>query len=119
MEKYLSMPKEGAEIIEISDLGVANDDLPKAELAISDVTVVGALLHSYYACVACGGKVEQASNNLYKCTKCHLEQLLQSCGSHVSSTLHLSSGSQYFNLTAFKNVLASTYYSSQLYNQPA
>ena len=38
----------------ISDLGdVANDDLPKAELAISDVTCFTSFL---YACVACGGK---------------------------------------------------------------
>lgn len=101
------MPKEGAEINEISDIGeVADDDLPADESVLSNATVVGAVIHSYYKCIACDSKVEPLGE-LYKCSKCQLEQLGKSCAPHLSSTLHLCSGTQYYHLTAFKNILTS------------
>ena len=57
-DKNLSIPKEGAHIIEIVDIGtVAQDDLPDDTTTVSNVKIQGARMTSYVSCVACNSKV--------------------------------------------------------------
>ena len=75
-EKYLSMPKEGGEIMKIEDMGcVAPDDLPDDITTLSKVKIEGARVMAYSSCVACKSKVETtAEESISKCTKCELDQ---------------------------------------------
>ena len=68
MEKYLSLPKEGAVLAEISDIGeVAEDDLADEYTTIADAEVVGVVsINSYLACIACKCKVETTNEKLGK-----------------------------------------------------
>ena len=107
-EKYLSVPKEGAGIHEISDIGpVAEDDLPDETTEIMGVKIVGAVVTSYNACLACNAKVVPVNQDVNKCTKCDLEQLSNSTSSQASATLHLSVGCNHLTVNAFTNVLKS------------
>ena len=105
-EKYLSIPKEGSKITEIEDIGTVVDDLPDDSTTVSNVKILGALINSYTACVACNSKVMSSTDSgISKCTKCDLEQLTVSCSNQTSATLHIESGGQHFPLTAFTNIL--------------
>lgn len=59
--KYLTMPKEGANLDEIADIGeVAADDIPENVVTAHDVEVIGVqTLDSYPSCVACIAKSNQ------------------------------------------------------------
>ena len=106
-EKYLSVPKEGAEMREIDDIGpVAEDDLPDNTKEVTGVKIIGAVVNSYNACLACNSKVIPLNEELSKCTKCDLEQLNNS-NCKVSATLYVSIGCNFCSVNAFTDVLKS------------
>ena len=100
MEKYLSLPKEGAVLAEISDIGeVAEDDLADEYTTIADAEVVGVVsIDSYLACIACKCKVETTSEKLGKCTKCNVVQCSEHCMKQLSLKLIISAGAAYLTV---------------------
>ena len=94
---------------QIDDIGaVVEDDLPDDSTTVSGVKVMGALINSYTACVACKSKVvspDSTDSAISKCTKCELEQLTASCRNQTSATLHVATGGQHLPVTAFANNL--------------
>ncbi len=101
--KYLSMPKEGASIDKIEDIGsVADDDLPETDTTIRSAEVIGvASLDNYNACLSCKGKVDGLDDTLGSCTKCSMTQRLNKCKKQLRAKLYISSGEDYFTLQAF------------------
>ena len=81
--KYLSMPKEGANLDEIADIGeIAADDIPENVVTAHDVEVIGVqTLDSYPSCVACNSKVEPTltDDQIACCTKCNVVQCIDKC----------------------------------------
>ena len=71
-QKYLSMPKAGAEIIPIDDIGaVAEPAMTDAVLTeILNVEIIGApQLDTYKTCLKCKARVEPLTPPLGKCSK--------------------------------------------------
>lgn len=101
--KYLSMPKEGASIEQISDIGdVAEDDTTSLDVTIEGAKVIGvASLEDQHACLACKSKVNPVDDTIGACTKCDMHQLLDKCTKQLKTKLYIASGDQYFTLHAF------------------
>jgi len=99
---YLSMPKEGASLAELPDIGdVAEDDVGELCTTIVDAEVAGIIsLGLYSACIACRSKVTAITNKLGQCMKCNM---LQKCKKQLSAKLLIwhRSVSQFLTLQAF------------------
>ncbi len=100
--KYLSVPKDGATIEEIDDVGkVADNDGP------DDLTILGAevisvaKLEDYSACIRCKSKVEETKGKLGNCTRCNMQQRFDKCKKHLSTKIVVSSGQQYYTFNVF------------------
>ena len=93
--KYLSMPKEGTEIVEIDDIGDVAKDFGSSEeeiLVLQNVTVVGVpYLGSYKACLSCKARVEPQTPPLGKCSKvdCQMMQRYDLCAEQTTAKLML------------------------------
>ena len=79
--KYLSLPKEGAQIDDGGD--VAADDLPENGMTVFDAEVIGCTLDSYSASLGCKSKVKIMEDELGCCTKCGMEQRIDRCKKHL------------------------------------
>ena len=97
--KFLSMAKEGYEIISIEDIGetAINDELlqdDKEELKNAEIVGI-ASLEQYKSCLRCKARVEPASRGLGRCSKeeCLMLQKFDKCTSHTSAKLLVQSGS--------------------------
>ena len=102
----VQLPVDVSPGLKKQEITVAQDDLPDDTTTVSNVKIQGARMTSYVSCVACNSKVVPTpEENISKCTKCELDQLTSSCTTQVSATLHISTGSQFFSLTAFNNTL--------------
>lgn len=102
--KYLQIPKEGAEIVEIEDFTeVAEDDIPEDFQTISGTEVAGVVsLECFIACIACKGKVATSSDQIGSCSKCGMTQRLNHCSQTVRAKLLLTiPGGSYITLNAF------------------
>ena len=99
---YLSMPKEGATIVEIDNIGeVVEDSTGGSYETVEDAEVIGVQhLEAYPTCIACKHKVELKTETLGICIICNMHQRTEKC-QKKSAKLVLSSGTDYYNLTAF------------------
>ena len=105
-DKYLSLPRDGAMFEEVPDIGeVAEDDLPDDTVVIKHAKVAAATVTRYCSCVACNSKLEPIDNILSRCTKCDMQQLTDNNAQQTSANLLISSGAEYIQLSAFKEVL--------------
>ena len=113
VRNILSVPKEGAEMREIDDIGpVAEDDLPDNTKEVTGVKMIGAVVNSYNACLACNSKVILLNEELSKCTKCDLEQLNNS-NCKFSATFYVSIGCNFCSINAFTDVFKSIVWPGQ------
>ena len=101
--KYLSMPKEGATIVQIEDIGkVADADTAENYITITTAEVVGVQrLDMYSACLACKAKVSPTSEILGSCSKCDMVQRIDRCKKQLSVKLIIADGAEYITLNAF------------------
>ena len=103
LQKFLSLPKDGASIVPVEDIGdVANDDVAEQYTTINSAEVVGVMsLASYAACLQCKAKVEPTKPNLGCCTKCGMQQIVSRCKTQLNVKVILSSGDSYVTLNVF------------------
>ena len=90
--KYLNMPKSGADIIPIPDLGNVADPPPKEEntTTIKNVQIVGVpALHIYKACLQCKARVEPCTPPFGRCSKedCSMIQRYDLCTEQATAKL--------------------------------
>ena len=104
--KYLSMAKEGCEIVSIDDIGetVLNDEVlqdDKEELTDAEIVGVG-YLEKYKSCLRCKGRVEPVSKGIGRCFKdeCKMLQKYDKCTSYISAKLLFQSKSLVLSLYA-------------------
>ena len=94
------MPKEGATITEIQDMGeVAEDDLPIDSITIKGAVVVGVL--RVKKCIVCKGKVEGEDDNIGSCRRCVMQQCIESCKEELNVKSVINSGQKYHTLNEF------------------
>ena len=96
MKKFLSMPREGATIVPIEDIGKVEQESDSSEFEIvnclHDVQIVGVpQLHSYNACLQCKARVEPLTPPLCRRSKpdCGMIQRFDVCTSQVLAKLLL------------------------------
>ena len=92
--KYLTMVREGSEIIEIDDIGslVEGSEEEEELMEIKNVAIVGVpYLYSYKSCLQCKARVEPQTPPLGKCSKgeCKMMQRYDLCTEHTSAKLML------------------------------
>jgi len=92
--KYLTMAKEGSEIIPIEDRGrVAEKGERDDELwVINNVTVAGVpYFDTYKSCLQCKARVEPHTDRVGKCSKtdCMMMQRFDLCKQHTTAKLML------------------------------
>ena len=90
--KYLTMAKEGSEIIPIGDIGaVAEQGDRDDELwVINDVTVAGVpYFDTYKSCLQCKARLEPHTERLGKCSKYMMMQRIDLCAEHTTAKLML------------------------------
>ena len=91
--KFLSMAKEGCEIVSIEDIGetVLSDEVLQDNCEeMLDAEIVGvAYLEQYRSCLRCKARVEPASRGLSRCSKdeCKMLQKFDRCTSYISAEL--------------------------------
>ena len=110
MEKYLTIPKGGARIDIIEDIGqVCDDDLPPDNtITLEDAEVIGIQnLQAYTSCLACSAKLGDAEldGNMRKCSKCEMIQPIARCKRKVSARLFIEQRGEYYTLSAFDDIL--------------
>ena len=91
-KKYLSMPKDGSQIVSIDDIGaVDNESTSESErelLEIHNAQIIGVpQLDSYKACLTCKARVEPESPPLGRCSKCGMMQRFDMCPQQMSAKL--------------------------------
>ena len=94
--KFLSMPREGAEIIPIPDVGPidseSNSDSEWEVLEMFNVQITRVpQLDSYKACLSCKARVEPSSPPLGRCSKCTMLQRFDICPEQMSAKLMVMS----------------------------
>ena len=92
--KYLTMAKEGSEIVLIDDLGVVVEEGDRDDelWVIDDVTVGGVpYFDTYKSCLQCKARVEPHTERLGKCSKmeCMMTQRYDLCPQHTTAKLML------------------------------
>ena len=93
-KKYLNMPRSGAEIAAINDLGSISEAPPEEEqkTTIENVQVVGVpTLDMYKACLQCKARVEPLTPPFGKCSKrdCDMIQRYDLCTDQATARLLL------------------------------
>ncbi len=105
--KYISVPKNGATITKIEDIGdVDEEDLADNTFTVKDAEVIGVQsLGTYWACVACKSKVTPSTTGISSCSKCGLAQRTDHCKEELSAKLYTSTGNgaEYLTLNIFGN----------------
>ena len=91
-QKYLSMPRAGAVITPIDNIGdvvqPVSEDITSTE--IFNVEIIGVpQLDCYKACLKCKARVEPLTAHLGKCSKlgCAMMQRYDRCSNHLSAKL--------------------------------
>ena len=77
--KYLSVAREGTEIVSIADIGIVSEAVRDEHecTTINNVQVIGVpLLDKYRACLQCKARVEPLTPPLGKCTKADCQRRL-------------------------------------------
>ena len=92
--KYLTMAKEGSEIIPIEDIGAVAEQGDKDDelWVINNVTVAGVpYFDTYKSCLQCKARVEPHTDRLGKCSKmeCMMMQRFNLCPQHTTAKLML------------------------------
>ena len=90
--KFLSMPRDGAEIIPLPDVGPidteSDSDSEREVLETFNVQVTGVpQLDSYKACLGCKARVEPSSPSLGRCSKCAMLQRFDICPEQMLAKL--------------------------------
>ena len=90
--KYISVPKHGATISEIEDVGaVADDDLSEDFVTVTGAEVAGVMsLGIYCSCLNCKRKVNPTSGKLGMCTNCGMVQKIEHSKKQLSAKVVLS-----------------------------
>lgn len=91
-KKYLSIPKDGFEIIPIDDIGMVEDDTAEIveEKILKSVSIVGVKsLETYDACYSCSGRVTAKDGDLGCCNRCGSTQLLGHCKEQALARIHV------------------------------
>ena len=103
--KFLSVPREGASIAEVDDIGeVWEDHVAEEPITIHGAEVVAVLgLESYFACFVCKSKVEHTENKMGCCTKCGVPQCIDYCKKQLSAKLMMTSADAFVTLNGFGN----------------
>ena len=114
--KYLSMPREGSEIISIEDIGEVEDFIDTLEeqqqrRTLHDAQIIAVpYLDSYKGCIHCKARVEPISPLLGRCSKdgCLMSQRYDFCVKQCSAKLMMQHGrdKDVFTLHAFGNILS-------------
>ena len=102
-DKYLSMPKEGAQIKEIDDIGeVHEDDEAEQYITLTGVEVAAVVsLDTYLACLVCKSKIKPTTDQLGRCTKCDALQALKHCNKQWNAKLTFLAGADFLTLNVF------------------
>ena len=109
-KKFLSMGKEGSQIVSIEDIGDVVEDnelLDEPDEEIRDAQIVGvAELNTYKACLRCKARVEPSSP-LGRCSKseCAMLQRYDMCQDQLSARLMFLSKSKMVSLSAYGQVV--------------
>ena len=107
--KFLSMARDGSEIVSIPDIGeVLSDSDDDQNETITNVQIIGVLqLDSYKSCLRCKARVESTTPPLGRCTKsdCAMLQRFDICAPHMSAKLLLMSGINTYSLYAYGNII--------------
>lgn len=103
---FVSMAKEGCEIVHVEDIGetapdeeVLEDDYEE----LTDAEVVGVVyLEEYRSCLRCKARVEAAGGGFGRCSKeeCKMLQKYDKCTCHISTKLVFESKSTVMSLYA-------------------
>lgn len=114
--KYLSLPREGSQIIPIDDIGEVEevDDIEEQQRReIFDAQIIAVpYLDTYKSCIRCKARVEPLSPPLGRCSKeeCLMSQRYDFCGDQCSAKLMLQcgqlQGKDVITLHAFGNILS-------------
>ena len=110
-KKFLSMGKEGSQIIGIEDIGDVVEDselLDEPDEEIRNAQIVGvAQLDKYKACLRCKARVEPLSLPLGRCSKseCDMLQRYGTCQDQLSARLMFLSESKMVSLSAYGQVV--------------
>ena len=106
-EKYLSLPREGASIQKIEDIGdVDENETEDTATTVYGAQVLSASLDKYCVCLSCKKKVMPTTEHLGRCTSCSALQRLDKCTTQMSAKLVLSSGTDYLTLLCFGSNLS-------------
>ena len=92
--KYLSMAKEGCDIITIEDIGetAPDDEVQQMDNVSTDAEIVGvAHLEQYRACLRCKARDQPANNGFGRCSKqeCNMLQKYKKCTNYISTTTNI------------------------------
>ena len=109
-KKYLSMGREGSDIISIDDIREISGDVSNnpGVFEMHNAQIVGVLqLDSYKSCLRCKARVEPLTPPLGRCsnTECSMMQRLTVCMEHVVAKIMVLSGSKFMTLHAFGKIV--------------
>ncbi len=94
--KYISVPKDGATITKIEDIGdVDEEDLADNTFTVKDAEVIDVQslgTYKYWACIVCKSKVTPSTTGNSSCSKCGLAQRTDHCKEELSAKLYISTG---------------------------
>ena len=98
--KYLTMPREGADLSIIDDISDVSKEVDQEDedlpATISNATIIGVIqLDKYKACLKCKARVEPLSPPLGRCSKsdCLMTQRYDLCPENASGKLLFMHGS--------------------------
>ena len=107
--KFLSVPKEGAEINPIDDIGDIKEENPEDICCLKDAVVVGVMgLDTFRSCLMCKGKVKVSSpesGNVAKCEKCSMILRLDRCQTQMVAKVIVESEEVTKTLSIFSPIL--------------
>ena len=95
MKKYLSMPREGATVLQIEDIGDveqqdSDSEFEHVDSQLCDAQIIGVpQMDSYSACMQCKARVEPLTPPLGRCSKvgCGMLQRFDLCDNQISVKL--------------------------------
>ena len=102
-EKFLQLPKQGATIEEVEDIGTVSVDDVNAYEQIDQSEVAAVLsLDDYLVCLSCKNKVQPMDESSGTCTSCGVSQKLSFCTRQLRAKLLLTRPrGEYIQLSAF------------------
>jgi len=110
-KRYLSMPRDNANIDALSDIGEVDEEKSDDGLShklIAARVVAVPMLHIYRTCITCNGKVllDPSNNELGRCGECQMMQYIDNCGTQLTAKLTVKAGQTKITLQAFGSTVA-------------